>query len=121
MLSRKEKVVMKSIYYEAVKKNGVCLMRPIDVLSNMTPKVEITSDEVGTIIKALELDDYFELIETSKKGETVWCITLHQKGNAFYREILSEKRAIYFKISLSVAVAVGIFFFKLILDAIAGK
>ncbi len=121
MLSRKEKVVMKSVYYEAIKKNGICLMRPIDVLSNITSKVEITSSEVGEIIKALELDDYFEMLETSKKGETVWCFTLHQKGNAFYREILSEKRLIYFKISLSVAVAIGIFFFKLILDAIAGN
>ncbi len=121
MLSRKEKVVMKSIYYEAVKKKGVCLMRPIDVMSNMTPKVEISCDDVDIIINALELDGYFDKIETSKKGETFWCFTLKQKGHAFYREILNEKRAIYFKISLSVAIAIGIFIFKLILDAIAGN
>lgn len=121
MLSKKEKAVMKAIYVESVKKNGTCLMRPIDILKNMTYKIEFPSEELTKIIKDLELDDYYEVIDTEKKGEKLYCFTLHQKGYAFSREILNEKRLIYWKIGVSVAVALGVFFFKLILDAIAGR
>ncbi len=119
MLNKKEKAVMKSIYYNSVDKNGVCLLRPIEVLNDISPKIEIKGNDLNKIIRDLELDDYYEVVESKKKGETVWCFTLHQKGHAFYREILNEKRWVYFKISMSVALAIGVFFLKLILDAIA--
>lgn len=122
MLNKKEKAVMKSIYYRSVdKQDGVCLMRPIDVLNDISPKIEIKGNDLNKIIRDLELDDYYEVVESKRKGETVWCFTLHQKGHAFKREILNEKRWVYFKISMSIAVAIGIFFLKLILDAIAGR
>ena len=85
------------------------------------PKIEIKGNDLNKIIRDLELDDYYELVESKRKGETVWCFTLHQKGQAFYREILNEKRWVYFKISMSVALAIGVFLLKLILDAIAGR
>lgn len=121
MLSRKEKAVMKAIYYQAVDRQGVCLMRPIDILTAMSTKVDVRADELADIVKALELDDYYELNASEKRSETYWCFTLHQKGFAFYREILNEKRWVIFKISMSVALAIGVFFLKLILDAIAGR
>lgn len=121
MLNKKEKAVMKSIYYKSTEKSGVCLLRPIDILNDISPKIELDGNDLHSIIKDLELDDYYELIESKKKGETYWCFTLHQKGHAFYREILNEKRWIYFKISMSIALAIGVFFLKLILDAIAGR
>lgn len=121
MLNKKEKAVMKSIYYKSASKDGVCLLRPIDILNDISTKIELQSNDLQKIIRDLELDDYYEVVESKKKGETVWCFTLHQKGQAFYREILNEKRWVYFKIGISVAIAVGIFFLKLILDAIAGR
>lgn len=119
MLNKKEKAVMKAIYYKATENNGSCLLRPIEILTYISSTVDIGSDELLPIIKELELDNYFELVESSRKTESIWCFTLHQKGHGFYREILNEKRLIYFKITLSVAVTLGIFFLKLILDAIA--
>lgn len=121
MLNKKEKAVMKAIYYKSAQKDGVCLLRPIDILNDISPKIELKDSDLPGIIKDLELDDYYECVQSKKKGETVWCFTLHQKGIAFYREILNEKRWVYFKISFSIALIFAGFFLKLILDAIAGR
>ena len=121
MLSKKEKAVMKAIYYKAKESNDVCLMRPIDILNTISPKLYLTSEDLPKIINALAMDNYYELDQTERKSETYYCFTLKQKGQGFYREILNEKRWIYFKISFSIALAIFVFLFKLILDAIAGK
>lgn len=107
MLSKREKQVMKVIYYDAVKNDGVCLLRPIDILKGISYKYEFTSDQVKNIIKELALDDYFDYEEAVKKSESTYCFTLHQKGHAFYREILSEKRAVYRKVILTVGGVIG--------------
>ena len=69
MLNKKEKAVMKSIYYNSVDKNGVCLLRPIDVLNDISPKIEIKGNDLKKIIHDLELDDYYELVESKRKGD----------------------------------------------------
>lgn len=120
MLNKREKLVMKVIYYEAVKRDdGVGLLAPIDILKRMPYTQEINLDKVDRIIEELALDDYFEVDAVEKKGEKLLCFTLHQKGHAFYREILSEKRAVYRKIYLTIAGVLLSFLLKLIIDAIA--
>lgn len=107
MLSKREKQVMKVIYYEAIKKDGVCLMLPIDILKGINYKYEFTREQVEQIIRELALDDYFDYETADKKGDITYCFTLHQKGHAFYREILSEKRAVYRKIWFTVGGVIG--------------
>lgn len=118
MLNRKEKNVMKVVYYEAIKKEGTCLLKPIDILKRIPYKYEFSNDDLHTVIKELELDDYYDYVTTEKKGEEIYCFNLHQKGHAFYREILSEKRAVYRKIWFTLGGVVGAFILKWILELI---
>lgn len=99
---------MKVIYYKATaNENGACLLLPIDILKGISYKYEFTRDEVEDIIKELALDDYFDYEMADRKGEITYCFTLHQKGQAFYREILYEKRAVYRKIWFTVGGVIG--------------
>ena len=61
------------------------------------------------ILRSLELDDYFDLIESDRKGERMFVITLHANGLAYKRTSQQMKRSIAFKIALSVAGAVVTF------------
>ncbi|MEG1646764.1 MAG: hypothetical protein RR374_05310 [Clostridia bacterium] len=101
MLSKQDKALMKVVYYEAEKNNGSCLIKPIDLLKGMSYKVDFPRYELASRIKSLATEDYYELIETEKQGELVYCCILHPKGKAFARELESEKRAIKMKIILT--------------------
>lgn len=119
MLNKREKSVMKIIYYRAVmRSDGVGLLSPIEILRSIPYKYELASDDLNTIIKELALDDYFDYVVTEKKGEQIICFTLHQKGHAFYREILSEKRAVQRKVWFTIAGVIGGFILKEIITAI---
>lgn len=118
MLAKKEKALMKVIYNEAVKNEGKCLIRPTDILKSIPYKLDFTRQDLAANLRGLALDDYYELIETEKKGEEIYCFTLHQNGYAFIREIQSEKRMIKFKIILTIAGSIGAFLLGRLLSLI---
>lgn len=103
MLTKNEKAVMKVIYNCATKNEGKCLLRPIDILKSIDYSVRISDAEIDPILQALATDDNFEMVETEKKGELYYCFILHQNGYAFFRQIEAEKRAIRFKIVLTIS------------------
>lgn len=120
MLSRKQKLLMKVIYSHAIQKEGVCLIRPIDLLKEIPLSSDFKREELESNLKALISEDFFEMIKTDKKGEEYYCITLHQNGYAFSRQIAAEKRAIKFKIILTVGGAILTFILGKILTSIWG-
>ena len=101
MLSRREKKVMLIIYECCVNKKGTCLMSPLDILNNLSKKDKYSEREVLNIIKSIDLDDYIEALPTEKKGELLYLFTLKTKGLAFKRELITQKRALYYKLILS--------------------
>lgn len=117
MLNKKEKAVMKVIYFEASAKGGKCLISPLHILTSIPYKIDFKKEDMDAVMKVLALDDYFEVVETRKKEQPIYCITLHQKGHAFIREIINEKRAIRFKIVLTVCGVIGGFILSKILQA----
>ena len=120
MLGKKEKLIMKAVYLKAVKTDGKCLMTPTELLAEIPYTRDFRREDLEPCLKALVLEDYFELIDTEKKGERVFCFTLHQNGYAFARQIESEKSAIKFKIVLTVAGAILSVTLVRILTLIAG-
>ncbi|NLZ25525.1 MAG: hypothetical protein GX891_03595 [Clostridiales bacterium] len=100
VLSKKEKAVMRYIFTEATKSKGVCLLRPIDIMQNLPYELDYEENEVESILKALELDDYFDITETDKKGEFFYCITLQKRGLAFARDEATFKRKLRSKIAI---------------------
>ncbi len=106
VLSRKEKAVMRVIYQEAEKKNGSCLITPIEIFERLSLDLDIEESELDTILHNLEIDDYFDLIRSDKKGELVYCINMQKKGLQFARVEKAFKSNLTFRIFLAIIMAV---------------
>lgn len=123
VLTKKEKAVMRVVYQEADKKNGVCLLSPIDLFSKISLDLDFEEPELDSTLRDLEIDDYFDVTRSDKKGELVYCINMHQKGLAFARVEKAFKSNLKFKIMLTIGcsiisglVAVGMrYLFKVLL------
>lgn len=122
MLKKKDKALMKVIYNEAVKyPDETVVIRPIDLLKEIPYTSDFACNDLESTIKGLSLDGYFDYEEVEDaSGENAYKIALHTKGHAFIREIESEKRAINFKIILSVAGVIGTFILGRLITMIFG-
>lgn len=103
MLNRREKKVMHIIYDCSINNKGTCLMSPFAIMEKLPVKDKFLEDEIIDIIKSLALDDYIEALPTEKKGELMYLFTLKAKGEAFKREIITQRRALYNKLWISAA------------------
>ena len=117
MLNRKESEVMKEVF-SLCGEEGKCLVAAADLLRALPRKEKFTEEGLERTLRALELDDYFEMISSDRKGEKMYVITLHPNGEAYARERLQMRRSVAFKIGLSVAGAVVTFVVGLILKSI---
>ena len=102
---------MRAVYTAADKKSGVCLLSPIDLFDRISLDLDLDEEELDATLDALELDDYFDVTRSDRKGELVYCINMHRKGLAFARVERAFRSNLKFKILLAVAGA----------RAIAGK
>ena len=117
MLNRQENEVMKAVYSMCDGK-GSCLVSPMEIMSILPEKKKYSPDRVEKILHSLELDDYFDLIESDRKGEKMYVITLHPNGIAYKRTAVQMRRNITFKVALSVAGAVITFVVGILLKII---
>jgi len=122
MLKRKYKALMKVIYNEAVKyPDETVVIRPIDLLKEIPYTSDFANNDLESTLKGLSLDGYFDYEEVEDaSGDSAYKIELLTKGHAFIREIESEKRAINFKIILSVAGVIGTFILGRLITMIFG-
>ena len=105
ILTKEEKAVMRLVYDVAVKNNGMCLLSPLQIFEGISLDVEIKEAELWTILKNLEIDDYFDVTPSERKGELVYAINMHQKGLAYARVEKAFKNNLAFKIGLTVGLA----------------
>ena len=98
-LTKKEKAVMRALFNEAKLRDGVCLVTPIDILSEIPYKLDFREEELKPTLVNLQNDDYFDYVESDRKGELTYCITLHKKGLNFKRWQELFRKSIYFKIA----------------------
>lgn len=105
VLTKKEKAVMRVIFYEADKQDGTCLLTPIEIFEKIPLDVDIEESELDVALRNLEIDDYFELTPSDKKGELVYCINLHKKGQQYARVERAFKSNVAFRLLLAVATA----------------
>ena len=104
---------MKAIY--SLCKEGVCLVSPTELLAQLSPRENWTEESLEKVLKALMLDDYFDLLSSERKGEKMYVITLHAGGLAYQRNALQMRRTLYLKVSWAIASAVIAFLVGLIL------
>lgn len=94
---------MRVIYREADKQNGACLLTPIDIFSEVPLDLDFEERELEVALRNLEIDDYFDVTRSDRKGELVYCINLHKKGLQFARVERAFKSNIMFRILLAAA------------------
>ena len=102
VLTKKEKWVMRVIYQSADKKDGTCLISPIEIFEKLPLDIEYEEHELDTIMSNLAIDGYFELTRSDKKGELVYCINMLQKGLAFARVERAFRSNVTFRLLLAV-------------------
>ncbi len=107
VLTKKEKAVMRVVYLEADKQNGSCLLTPIDIFEQLPLDIAFEEDELDIILRNLEIDDYFDVTRSDRKGELVYCINMQKKGLQFARVERAFKSNLTFKIILTLALSVG--------------
>ena len=103
VLTKKEKSVMRVVYKEADKQNGACLLTPIEIFSQVPLDLDFEESELDVVLRNLEIDDYFDVTRSDKKGELVYCINMHKKGLQFARVEKAFKSNITFRLLLAVA------------------
>ena len=103
VLTKKEKAVMRVIYKEADKQSGACLLTPIDIFTQVPLDLDFEENELDVALRNLEIDDYFDITRSDKKGELVYCINMHKKGLQFARVEKAFKSNVMFRILLAVA------------------
>ncbi len=116
MLSKRERKVMGAVYALSNDKRAL-LVSPVDLVKNSTLKGATVSDIDKTVV-ALSQDGYFDLVYSDRHGETVYCITLTEKGRGFERDALLVRRNVIFRLTLTVCLAFLSFIIGLILKAI---
>ena len=106
MLNKKETALMRVIYKKTTKNKGMCLIRPVELMTEIPYDVEFRAEDLEPTIKALEYDEYIEIVESDKKGDFYYCITLSKKGFAFRRSeeqrLRNRRSSIVWKIVLTV-------------------
>ena len=78
------------------------IVAPYELLAVLPPRLKFDEEKLGVTMHALELDDYFELVESDRKGERVFVIIMHEKGLAYKRSDAQRRRKMYFKIAATV-------------------
>ncbi len=106
MLNKNEKAVMKIIYNKTVNKDKSIIVTEEEIMSALPQKLKINLCDLRNILRQLAIDEYFELINSEKKGQPVLVITLTKNGEAFEREMIQQKRNIRQKLVITLICAI---------------
>lgn len=106
VLTRKEKAVMRVVYQEAEKQNGACLLTPIDIFVQLPLELDFEEEELDLILRNLEIDDYFNVTRSDRKGELVYCINMQKKGLQFARVERAFKSNLILKFLVTIGMTV---------------
>ena len=111
-LSKREDEVMNAVFTLANGKESF-LVAPCEILALLSPKSGYDEEKLERVLRALELDGYFELTLSERKGEKMYVISLRANGYAFKRGYVQMRRNAMLKIfwaavSAVIAFAVGL-------------
>ncbi len=115
MLSKREDAIMKIIYEQGVNKKSF-LLSPMDIKT--LTHFEMSEKEIDKIIVDLSRDGYFDYIYSDRHGESVYCITLTERGKGYDRAQLLQKRSLWYRLILTVGFAIISFIIGLILKSV---
>ena len=116
MLDRLEKKVMMTLCVEMKSKDTI-LISPLDLLK-MVGVENLSISRLEKIVRDLSTDGYFDLVYSDRRGETVYCISLMEKGKGYLRSETQRKRNLFSRLLLTIGFAIVSFLVGLILKKI---
>ena len=105
MLSKKQLQLLK-IIASNTECSGSCLLSAPIISQLCLPSVKISDEEVEKIILSLAVKGYIDVINTFKRQEPFYCISLTSKGKNFQVEHKEDIKEVRFKLTLAVIGAV---------------
>lgn len=105
MLSKKQIEILKIIKDNA-QSSGSCLLSAPIFSELLFPRFKISANEVEKLILSLAVKGYIEVVNTFKKQEPFYCISLTAKGKNYQAERLEEVKEVRFRLTLAIVGAV---------------
>ena len=99
-LSKRENAVMGAVFRLSEGKERF-LVAPYELMSVLPPRMNFDEEKLDRILKSLELDGYFELIESDRKGERVFVVHMREAGRSYRRSDALRRRRMYYKIAVT--------------------
>ena len=99
-LSKRENSVMGAVFQLSEGKERF-LVAPYELLSVLPPRLNFDEGKLYAVLRSLEMDGYFELIESERKGERVFVIIMREAGRSFQRSDKQRRRRMYYKIAVT--------------------
>lgn len=99
-LSKRENAVMSAVFQLSEGKERF-LVAPYELLALLPPRQNFNEEKLYRTLRSLELDGYFELIESDRKGEPVFVVHMREAGRSYRRSDALRKRRIYYKIAVT--------------------
>lgn len=78
------------------------LVSPFELLAMLPPKANYDEEILERILRSLELDGYFELIESDRKGERTYVVHMREAGLAFQRNDRQRRRKLMIRLAVTV-------------------
>lgn len=100
-LSKRENAVMSAVFQLSEGKERF-LVSPYELIAVLPPRMNFDEEKLYRALRSLELDGYFELIESDRKGERVFVVHMREAGRSFRRSDAVRRRRIYYKIAVTV-------------------
>ncbi len=90
-LSKRENAVMGAVFTLSQGKERF-LVSPYELLAVLPGREKFDEENLERVLHALELDGYFEMVFSDRKGEKTYCIQMREAGLAFRRQDIRRKR-----------------------------
>ena len=116
MLERLEKKVMLTLCNELKDKDAI-LISPIDLLKIVGAE-NLSISRLERIVGDLSTDGYFDLVYSDRRGETIYCISILEKGKGYLRSEKQRKRNLLARLFFTIGFAIVSFLVGLILKKI---
>lgn len=99
-LNKRENEVMGAVFLLADGKERFLLF-PYELLSVLPPRAKYDEETLDRALRALELDGYFDLIVTERKGEPAYVVHMREAGKSFRRNDLQRRRTFFFRLAVT--------------------
>ncbi len=116
-LSRRESEVMCAVYRLSEGKERF-LVFPYEIAALLPSGRNYREEEIEDILRALEMDGYFEFVLSDRKGEKTYVVRMRTAGLSYRRADAQRKRGAWFRLAFTAVGAVVTFLIGVVLRLI---